>query len=342
MSLNGSAIIAKKRALDPELRENLNELRRQVRQNSEKRGRWLEEKKDLIEEVIAIKERSLGDLDEHIYAAAKKISKSGINVFLAKKPIDLAEYIREVIGKKTVGVVPSPQTMESEVMQAFFMSNKVSILSKKYAAHEKGLAFTHPYIPYPTQANLETEDLAKKYKDADFAILSAIVVTDNGNAYFEEDEIAAMRNFDEPFVIVTADRIFSEADADCVEHLMELSSGGLIKAEKTNIKGHLIILDNNRLSLARNGMAEALRCINCYYCSIECPSFLSVGGLFGSPAMAGIGAISSSYQSGIKAGVSKGLYYCNLCRRCEELCPVNVPVTELIKKLRKKARISGH
>jgi len=57
--------------------------------------------------------------------------------------------------------------------------------------------------------------------------------------------------------------------------------------------------------------------------------------------MAGIGAISVSYQSGIKTGVNRGLYYCTLCKKCDLECPTDVPIVDLIRKMRKRAQVSG-
>ncbi len=342
MNLNGAAVIVKKRATDAELRSELDALRAGSSKALEKREKKLAEKKELAAEVIKIKEKSIENLDDLVYRTARNLK--GTDVHIAKRPIDIAEYIRDVIGREKLGIVPSVQTIEAEVMQAFYISNKVEILSKRYSGQSKGRPSVHPYIPYPIDSGSgQEENLREKSPKAKpkHTLLSATVLTENGNIYLEEEEMEVFKSYESPFILVSADRIFSESDADKVEHLMEVSSGYMIKASKTNMKGRLIIFDNGRLALSRSPYKDLLKCINCYACSLYCPVYLSIGGLFGAPMMSGIGALSVSYQEGIKAGVGRGLYHCSQCKRCDEECPVGVPITSLIREMIKKAGASG-
>jgi len=335
MNLNGNSIIVKKRALDPELRSDLAALMCKAEKPMEKRAQLLRENKRLRKQVKRIKSRILENMDDSVFETTKKLRGRGISVFLAKKPIDVAEYIRGIIGRARLGIVPSPQTMEAEVMQAFFMSNRVQVLSDRYSGYEKGMGFIHPYFPYPQE-----KGKAKK-PEVKHAVISAVAVTEGGNVYLETEEAKILKGFEEPLIIATVDRLFSEAHAERVVKLMEISSGEIIKAEKVGIKGHLILLDNNRLALARSPSKQILMCINCYSCSLYCPVYLAIGGLFGSPMMSGIGSLSVGYQSGIKAAVNRGLDYCTLCGRCEKECPTDVPIVNLIRVMRKRARASG-
>jgi len=215
------------------------------------------------------------------------------------------------------------------------MSNKVDVIANKYAGQDSGKATLHPYFPYP-------KDKRKADKsEAEFVVISALVMTKNGNVYLEEQELKALKKAKKPILLVTADRIFGEKDADKVAHLMDISSGGVLKSEKTDAKGHIIILDNGRRALSRNGLKEILMCINCYSCSLYCPIYKTIGGLFGAPMMAGIGALSVSYQNGLKAGNTRGLNYCTMCGKCEVECPMDVPIMKLTEKMRKKAEFSG-
>lgn len=335
MNLNGNSVIVKKRAMDPDLRSDMTALMVKAKKVMEERHRLLAKNDALVEEVKGIKRKNLEDLEDVVFDAAEKIRERGVKVFVAKKPIDVAEYVRGIVGRERLGIVPSPQTIEAEVMQAFFMSNKVDVLSDKYAGQEGGTPSVHPYFPYP-------QGKAKaRGSDAKHAVISALVATEGGKVYLEEEEAKVMERFEEPFVIVTADRIFSDYQADRVEHLMEVASGKAVQAARMELKGRLIILDNGRLALARSELKDILMCINCYACSLYCPVYMAVGGLFGSPMMAGIGALSVSYQSGLKAGMKRGLNYCMLCRRCEVECPMGVPIADLVRKMRRKAQFSG-
>jgi len=335
MNHSGNAILAKRRVHDEGLRADIAGMMRKAERVMSRREEMLRDSQILAHEVRAIKKRSIEDFEKRVFSAAKQIGKKGVNVFIAKKPVDVAEYIRDVIGRGRIGIVPSPQTMEAEVMQAFFMSNKACVLSDRYSGLEKGLHYIHPYFPYPLDIG------ASKKLTVDYAILSALAVSDNGTAYVEQDEAEALNDSKEVFVIVTADRIFKDDEADRIAELLGVASGGAIKPFKAKLRGHLIILDNGRMALARSNLKDMLMCVNCYACSLYCPIYLAVGGLFGAPMMAGIGALSIGYQSGVKAAINRGLYYCTLCGRCEKECPTEVPIMDLIQKTRKKVKISG-
>lgn len=333
--IGGSVVKAKKRAEDPEVKKDILAMLEAVRKPMKSREGFMRAYPEIVGEVNEIKRRSLEDLDLKVFDFASGLEGLGIPVLVAKKPIDVAEYLRGIIAGDSIAVVPSPQTIEAGIMQTFFLSNKVSVASNKYAGAERGLQYVHPYLPYPRYSG------QPKKSNAKHLIISAIAVTDNGKAYFEKEEIAAIKGNKKPFVIVTADRLFSEDDADKVVALMKLASGGMITAEKIRLSGRVIILDNGRLAISRGEFAPALMCINCYACSLYCDPYLNVGAIFGSPSMSGIGAISASYQSGIKAGISRGLYLCTLCGECEKQCPTNVPITELVGMMRKKAKTAG-
>lgn len=336
MNVDGDSIIVKKKALDPVLKENITALMASCEKALDEREKLLKENPALIQEVKTIKRANLEKLDDIVFGMSKKIGDRGVPVFVAKKPIDLVEYIRGAVGKGKVGIVPSPQTIESEIMQAFFVSNKAQVVSDRYSGQETGAPFLHPYVPYPLE-----KSKAKKH-EVEHVLLSALAVTDNGHVYLEPEEAKAMKRAKSVFVIATADRLFAEADAEKVVKLMNRSSGGMISAEKIDLsKAHLVIFDNNRLALARSGLKDLLMCINCYSCSLYCPIYLTIGGLFGSPMMSGIGALSAGYQSGVRMAINRGLYTCTLCGRCDEACPTGVPISKLIQKMRKKARVSG-
>ncbi len=335
MNINGNSVAVKKRAMDPDLRTDLAALRYKAEKIMKKREELLADNKLLRKQVRRIKMKTLDSLEDLIFDTAKKLRALGHNVFLARKPIDVAEYIRGAMGRGRLGIVPSPQTMEAEVMQAFFMSNKVQVLSGRYSGYEKGLSFIHPYFPYPQE-----EGKMPKI-EAENAVVSALAVTDKGGVYLEREEEMIFNKFKEPFIIATVDRVFPERDAEKVIHLMGMASGGAIEGRRVNLKGRLILLDNGRLALARSPLKDILMCINCYSCSLHCPVYLTVGGMFGSPTMSGIGSLSVGYQSGIKAAVNRGLFLCTLCGKCEKVCPTDVPIVELIMRMRRKAKASG-
>ena len=98
---------------------------------------------------------------------------------------------------------------------------------------------------------------------------------------------------------------------------------------------HIILFDHNRSKmLAHKDYYEALRCIRCGACMNFCPVYNQIGGHAYQTTYPGpIGEVISPNLFGIdKTGDI--LTFCSLCGRCSEVCPVKIPLADLIRKLR--------
>lgn len=98
---------------------------------------------------------------------------------------------------------------------------------------------------------------------------------------------------------------------------------------------HIVLFDHNRsLMLAHKHYYEALRCIRCGACMNFCPVYDKIGGHSYQTIYPGpIGEVISPNLFGIdKTGDI--LSFCSLCSRCSEVCPVKIPLAELIRSLR--------
>lgn len=99
---------------------------------------------------------------------------------------------------------------------------------------------------------------------------------------------------------------------------------------------HIVLLDNGRSRmLAHEDYAEALRCIRCGACMNFCPVYDKIGGHSYRAVYPGpIGEVISPQLFGMdKYGDIVSL--CSLCGRCSEVCPVEIPLADLIRKLRR-------
>ncbi len=117
---------------------------------------------------------------------------------------------------------------------------------------------------------------------------------------------------------------------------------------------HIVLFDNHRSDmLAHEDFHEALRCIRCGCCMNYCPVYDKIGGHSyvgetGRPVYPGpIGEVVEPNLYGIDK-MSDILTLCSLCGRCSEVCPVQIPLADLIRKLRshkvgqgKKPLLSG-
>ncbi|MFT4046527.1 MAG: LutB/LldF family L-lactate oxidation iron-sulfur protein [Solimonas sp.] len=104
---------------------------------------------------------------------------------------------------------------------------------------------------------------------------------------------------------------------------------------------HLILLDNGRTQAYRETRYRAtLQCIRCGACMNHCPVYTRVGGLsYGTTYPGPIGAIISPHLVGLKA--TRDLPTASsLCGACGDVCPVKIPIPELLMKLREAGRHS--
>lgn len=121
------------------------------------------------------------------------------------------------------------------------------------------------------------------------------------------------------------------------------------KGEKDGPKEvHLVLLDNGRTSILSDPeLRQTLKCIRCGTCLNHCPVYTRIGGhAFGYVYPGPIGTILTPQMEGIDK--TKGIPDASsLCNACEEVCPVKIPIPELIRRIRNESKddsgtIKGH
>lgn len=101
---------------------------------------------------------------------------------------------------------------------------------------------------------------------------------------------------------------------------------------------HIILLDHHRSDiLAHKHYAKSLSCIRCGTCMNHCPVYEKVGGhAYGATYPGPIGEVISPQIFGIdRYGYILNL--CSLCGRCSEVCPVKIPLADMIRDLRSES-----
>ena len=105
---------------------------------------------------------------------------------------------------------------------------------------------------------------------------------------------------------------------------------------------HLIILDNGRSRIFSDPQfRETLKCIRCGTCLNHCPVYTRIGGhAYGFVYPGPIGKILNPQVEGLKkAGVLATAS--SLCLACEEVCPVKIPIPDIMRRLRNDLAASG-
>lgn len=106
---------------------------------------------------------------------------------------------------------------------------------------------------------------------------------------------------------------------------------------------HVIFVDNRRSEVLASDCREILRCIRCGACLNVCPVYRqSSGHAYRSIYPGPVGAVLSPLLAGKKfpelADLPKAS---SLCGACNEVCPVNIPIPDLLLRLRDKAKREG-
>ena len=232
---------------------------------------------------------------------------------------------------------------------------------------EKDFRRTHTHLPQ--DRNLDTPEslvaearavLRARFLAADIGITganflvaetgSAIVVTNEGNgdlsAHLPKTHI----------VLAAIDKVVPTlTDAATLLRVLARSATGQDMTAYTSLltgpkadgdpdgpgQCHIVILDNGRSEMLRSGLRDALRCIRCGACLNHCPVYNVIGGhAYGWVYAGPIGAVLSPAFLGI--GEARELPSASsFCGKCEDVCPVRIPLTGLMRTWREQSFASG-
>lgn len=97
---------------------------------------------------------------------------------------------------------------------------------------------------------------------------------------------------------------------------------------------HIVLLDAGRSQLLATEMEAMLRCIRCGACMNHCPVYQTVGGQpYGWVYPGPMGSVLTPLLAGLKqAAVLPDA--ATMCGQCEVVCPVRIPLPDLMRKLR--------
>ncbi len=101
-------------------------------------------------------------------------------------------------------------------------------------------------------------------------------------------------------------------------------------------QSHVILVDSGRSALLGTAMQEALRCIRCGACMNHCPVYQNIGGhSYGWVYPGPIGAVLTPNYIGLENALDLP-QAATLCNACGVVCPVKIPLPDLMRHLREK------
>lgn len=277
-----------------------------------------------------------------------------LNEFLEKHGIepvetDLGEYIIQLAQEPPSHIIgPAIHKTKDQVSDLFLK-------------HHAKLGRTERQTEPQKMVNEAREILRQKYFNADVGITganyliaetgSSIIVTNEGNGDLTQ-------TLPKIHIVVTSlEKVVPTLeDATTFLRILARSATGQEFSAYTTISTgprrpddldgpeeyHVILLDNGRSTMLGSEAQDMLRCIRCGACMNHCPVYQSVGGhTYGTVYVGPMGAVLSPAL----LGVSETQHLpcaSTLCGRCEEVCPVAIPLPRLLRHWREKSFEAGN
>jgi L-lactate dehydrogenase complex protein LldF len=118
---------------------------------------------------------------------------------------------------------------------------------------------------------------------------------------------------------------------------------GVKRPEDTDGPEHLyfVLVDNGRIDLLGSDFQDMLRCIRCAACLNHCPVYQAIGGhAYGWVYPGPMGAVLTPLFVGIENAIDLP-QAATLCNQCGAVCPVKIPLPDLMRKLREEGLARG-
>jgi L-lactate dehydrogenase complex protein LldF len=270
-----------------------------------------------------------------------------LNHYLAEHGVtctesDLGEFIVQLADEKPSHIVmPAIHKTKRDIAQLF-------------ETHIAGAEYTED-----VDALIQTgrRALRHAFVDADIGLSGAnFAAADTGTLWLVENEGNGRLSTSVPDVhiaIVGIEKVVAK-----LEHIVPLASlltrsatGQAITTYFNLISGprrtgeldgpremHVVLLDNGRTqAYADEELRATLQCIRCGACMNHCPVYTRIGGhAYGTTYPGPIGKIISPHLLGLDATADLPTAS-SLCGACGEVCPVRIPIPQLLIRLRTEA-----
>ncbi len=341
--------LAKRRAANIKHKtiNNLDKYLVEFENNFSKRGGkviWAQNEKEVHREIMHIVKRSKAQV---IVKQKTMLSEElEINELLEKNKrevfeTDLGEFIVQLAGEKPFHIVtPAMHKSKEDVAKLF---------------HEK---FNMPANSKPEQiTQFVREKLRSEFIRADIGITGGnFLIADVGAVSLTENEGNGLLCMAFPkihIVVVGIEKLIpSFEDLDLFLPLLaQHGTGQHITVYNNLVFGpqsefetdgpeemYVILVDNRRTELLKfKEQRRALSCIRCGACLNGCPIYKSIGGYTYKATYSGpIGSVISPHYLGMKE-YNHLSFASSLCGKCTEVCPVKIPLHELLLHNRHEA-----
>ncbi len=310
---------------------------------------WASDAREAVNEILKIARKY--KVKKVVKSKSMTTEEIELNKFLEQANIesletDLGEFIVQQAGQKPYHIVTPAMHMSKEDIAALY--------HKKFNTDEHLT---------PEELTLYTRKLLReKFIQADMGISGAnFLIADTGSIAVTENEGNAMLSMSFPKIHIAVAGI-----EKLIPRLEDLSlfwpllathgTGQNMTVYNSIISGprkgnekdgpeemYVILMDNGRTNLlSKERQRQALSCIRCGACLNACPIYKNIGGHTYDTTYSGpIGSVITPYLRGMKE--YNHLSFCStLCGKCTEVCPVKIPIHELLLVNRDDAVRNGY
>ncbi len=309
---------------------------------------WAADAREAINAVLKIAREN--KVKKVVKSKSMTTEEIDLNKFLSQGNIesvetDLGEFIVQQAGQRPYHIVTPAMHMSKEDIAGLY--------------HRK---FNTDENLTPQELTLYTRKLLReKFIHADMGISGAnFLIADTGSIALTENEGNAMLSMSFPKIHIAIAGIekliprlenlglfwpllASHGTGQNMTVYNSIISGPRKGKEKDGPeKMYVILLDNGRTRLlAKERQRQALSCIRCGACLNACPVYKNIGGHTYDTTYSGpIGAVITPYMKDLKA-YNHLSFASSLCGKCTEVCPVKIPIHQLLLANRDDAVKNG-
>ncbi len=319
--------------------------------NFEKKGGkiiWAQDKDEAVREILDLMKKN--NVKLVVKSKSMTTEEIELNEALEKSEIenietDLGEYIVQIAGEKPYHIVtPAMHKSKEDIAQLF---------------NEK---FNTPSESTPEElTNFVRHKLREKFVQADVGITGCnFLIADVGSVCLTENEGNGLMSVSFPKVhiaVAGVEKIIPTlADLNLFWPLLAShGTGQNITVYNSIISGprqegetdgpekmYLVLLENNRSEILQHDKQRiALGCIRCGACLNACPVYKTIGGHSYNTTYSGpIGSVITPHLKGMEEFIHLS-YASSLCGNCTQVCPVNIPLHELLLYNRSESVTKG-
>ena len=254
---------------------------------------------------------------------------------------DLGEYIIQLANEPPSHIIaPAVHKTKHQITELFH-------------EHHQRLGFTERVTDIPDIVDEARSVLREVFLSADVGITganflvaetgSSVIVTNEGNGDLTNtlpDVHIVTASIEK--VLPTLDdlstmlRLLSRSGTgQDITSYTTLSTGPRRKGDRDGPREyHVVLLDNGRSDMLGGEFQDMLRCIRCGACLNHCPVYGAVGGhAYGWVYSGPMGSVLTPLMVGLD-GTQDLPNACTLNGRCAQMCPMSIPLPDLLRKLR--------